>query len=260
MAEQGMLTDTVYPSLSGRVVFISGGASGIGESIVDHFCAQGARVAFVDLKADEGAALVARIDARGDPAPEFHHCDLRDIEKLQAIIRDVGDRLGNIAALVNNAAHDERHKIEDVTPEYWDDRLAVNMRHVFFATQAAAPQMIAARHGSIINFGSMSWMAAQGGFPAYTASKAATHGMTRGFARDFGSYGIRANTVVPGWVMTERQKTLWYDAEGEAELQRRQCLSEHVMPHDLARMVLFLASDDSRMCTAQNFVVDAGWT
>lgn len=260
MIETTELTDTIYPSLKDRVVFITGGASGIGCSIVQHFCAQGSRVAFVDIMEAAGNELVAYIKGKGHAVPEFIPCDLKDVTKLQQVIRDFGARAGNITVLVNNAANDERHKIDTVTLEYWEDRLAVNMRHVFFATQEASKQMIAARQGSIINFGSISWMSAQGGMPAYTAAKASIHGLTRGFARDFGPYGIRANTVVPGWIMTRRQKELWFNEAARKERSIRQCIDGDVNPYDVARMVLFLASDDSRMCTAQNFVVDGGWT
>ena len=249
-----------YPSLRERVVFVTGGGSGIGESVVEHFCAQHARVAFVDVAADASRAVIARIVASGLPAPRFFHCDLRDISALQAAIETVGREMGPIRALVNNAANDDRHKVETVTVEYWDERMAVNLRHQFFAAQAVIPQMTEAGGGSIVNFGSISWMNAEGGYPAYTAAKAAVHGITRGLARDFGPKNIRVNTVVPGWVMTKRQVDLWLDADGERQIQENQCLKEKVYPPDIARMVLFLTADDSRLCTAQNFVVDAGWT
>ncbi len=249
-----------YPSLHGCVVFITGGASGIGASIVEHFCAQGSRVAFVDIAAEAGAALAARIAERGDTRPLFMACDLRDIDSLRAAIERTRLALGPIRVLVNDAANDDRHKAEEVTVAYWDDRFAVNLRHQFFAAQAVIPQMKAAGGGSIINFGSVSWMNAEGGYAAYTAAKAAVHGLTRSLARDFGPDRIRVNTVVPGWVMTERQVKLWLDADGERQIRENQCLKEKLYPPDIARMVLFLAADDSRLCTAQNFVVDAGWT
>ncbi len=260
MAEEINLTQTVYPSLAGRTVFISGGAAGIGSSMVAHFCAQKSKVAFVDINVEAAAELVEAVTELGHPAPRFIECDLRDVEKLQATVKQVGDDLGNISVLINSAAHDERHDIAEVTLEYWEDRLAVNMRHIFFATQAAAPQMVEAGGGSIISFGSISWMSAQEDLPAYTAAKASVHGMTRGFARYYGKHGIRANTLVPGWIFTERQKKLWYNDEGEQVLQIRQCIKDHIQPFEVARMALFLGADDSKMCTAQNFVVDAGWT
>jgi NAD(P)-dependent dehydrogenase (short-subunit alcohol dehydrogenase family) len=254
------IESAIYPSLRGRTVFITGGASGIGAGIVEHFCAQQARVAFVDIAAAAARTLADAIAAKGQPRPLFIECDLRDIAALQAAIQRVGQELGLIRVLVNNAANDDRHHFAKVTPAYWDDRIAVNLRHQFFAAQAAHPQMKAAGGGSIINFGSISWMNAEGGYAAYTASKAAVHGLTRGFARDFGPDNIRANTVVPGWVMTERQIKLWLDEAGERQIRENQCLKEKLYPPDIARMVLFLAADDSRLCTAQNFVVDAGWT
>jgi NAD(P)-dependent dehydrogenase (short-subunit alcohol dehydrogenase family) len=250
----------IYPSLRDRPVFVTGGGSGIGESIVAHFCAQAARVTFVDIAREVSEALVARIAATGAPAPRFIHADLRDIAALQAAIAAAGAAHGPLRVLVNNAGNDDRHKVDTVTVPYWDDRMAVNLRHQFFAAQAAIPQMRAAGGGSIINFGSVSWMNGEGGYPAYTAAKAAVHGLTRGLARDFGPDRIRANTVVPGWVMTERQMRLWLDADGERQIQENQCLKDRLFPPDIARMVLWLAADDSRMCTAQNFVVDAGWS
>lgn len=249
-----------YRSLEGRPVFVTGGGSGIGESIVEHFCAQRSRVTFVDVAKDASEALVARIAASGAPAPRFVHADLRDVAALQQAIAGARAAHGPLRVLVNNAANDDRHKVEDVTPAYWDDRMAVNLRHQFFAAQAAIPQMQEAGGGSIVNFGSISWMNAEGGYPAYTAAKAAVHGLTRGLARDFGRDRIRVNTVVPGWVMTERQIRLWLGPDGERQIQENQCLKDKLYPPDIARMVLWLAADDSRMCTAQNFVVDAGWS
>lgn len=250
----------IYRSLEDRPVFVTGGGSGIGESIVEHFCAQRARVTFVDVAREASEALVARIAATGAPAPRFVHADLRDIDALQRAIADARAANGPLRVLVNNAANDDRHKVETVTVPYWDDRMAVNLRHQFFAAQAVIPQMKEAGGGSIVNFGSISWMNAEGGYPAYTAAKAAVHGLTRGLARDFGTDRIRVNTVVPGWVMTERQVRLWLDEDGERQIRENQCLKEKLYPPDIARMVLWLAADDSRMCTAQNFVVDAGWT
>jgi NAD(P)-dependent dehydrogenase (short-subunit alcohol dehydrogenase family) len=224
--------------------------------MVAHFAAQGARVSFLDIADDPAAALVAQVAASGHPAPIYRHCDLRDIDALRAAIAD----LGPFTVLVNNAAHDQRHAWQDVTPDYWDDRQAVNLRHQFFAIQAVAPGMIAAGGGSILNFGSISWRNKQGGMPAYTTAKAAIEGLTRGFATDLGPHRIRVNCVIPGWVMTERQIALWVTAESEAEIARNQCLPDKLMPADLARVALWLAADDSRMCTAQTWVVDGGWT
>ena len=248
-----------YPSLNNRTVFISGGASGIGAAIVTHFCVQGAKVAFVDIDAAAGANLIAQLEKTYGKAPLFIPCDLRDIVALRAAIAQTEEKFGAIRALVNNAARDDRHSIDSVTPEFWDQSMAVNLRHQFFAAQAVAPAMKAAGGGSIINMGSISWMTRSGGMPAYTTAKAAVQGLTRGLARDLGPYNIRVNTVVPGWVMTQRQLTLWVDDEGNETMDREQCLKGRIEPDDLARMVLFLAADDSRMCSAQNFIVDAGW-
>jgi NAD(P)-dependent dehydrogenase (short-subunit alcohol dehydrogenase family) len=248
--------DAIYPSLADRAVLVTGGATGIGAALVEHFAAQGARVAFLDIADDAAHALVERIGGQGHPRPRYTPCDLRDIDALRAAIAAIGP----VSVLVNNAAHDQRHAWQDVTPEYWDERQAVNLRHQFFAIQAVAPGMIAAGFGSILNFGSISWRNAQGGMPAYTTAKAAIEGLTRGFARDLGPHRIRVNCVIPGWVMTERQVALWVTADSEAEIARNQCLPDKVMPADLARMALWLAADDSRMCTAQCWVVDGGWT
>ena len=253
-----MIRTASYPSLEARVAFVTGGGSGIGASIVEHLCAQRARVAFVDINRAASEALVKTIAERGHPAPTFLPCDLRDIPALQSAIAEAKARLGPIRVLVNNAAHDERHTIERVTPEYWDDRFAVNLRHHFFAAQAVAPDMAAAGGGSIINFGSTSWLVGQGGMPAYLSAKAAIAGLTRALARDFGPMNIRVNSIVPGWIMTERQITLWLTPEAEKNLLQVQCLKEKLAPADVTRMVLWLASDDSRMCTAQLWVVDAG--
>lgn len=248
----------IYPSLKGMPVVISGGASGIGESLVREFAAQGAKVGFVDIQAERGEALAAELAAAGQTAA-FTECDITDIPKYQATIAAFAERHGPAMALVNNAAHDLRHKLADVTEEFWDDRIAVNLKHAFFAAQAVAPGMIAAGRGSIINFGSISWMIMVGELSAYTASKAAMHGMSRTLARDLGQHGIRVNTLVPGWVMTERQLTTWV---GEAEnklIDASQALKGRVYPADLARMALFLAADDSAMISGQDFIVDGGW-
>ncbi|MFO1039293.1 MAG: SDR family oxidoreductase [Geminicoccaceae bacterium] len=247
--------DAAYPSLVGRTVLITGGASGIGASLVEHFCRQRARVTFLDLQREAGEALAERLGN----GTRFVSCDLRDIAALQAAVATVEAADGPVAVLVNNAANDDRHRIEDVTPAYWDDRIATNLRHQFFAAQAVIPGMKRLGGGSIVNFGSMTWHASEGGYPGYATCKAAVEGLTRSLARDLGPFRIRVNTLIPGWVMTERQMRLWLDAEGEAEIARRQCLKDKVQPADIARMVLFLAADDSRMCTAQNFIVDAGW-
>ncbi|MGH6942867.1 MAG: SDR family NAD(P)-dependent oxidoreductase [Geminicoccaceae bacterium] len=251
--------DARYPSLGDRVVLITGGGAGIGESLVEHFCAQGAKVSFVDLRRAASEALVQRIKDRGHPAPRFIEGDLRDIPALQSAIARTGEQDGPIKVLVNNAANDDRHRCEDVTLDYWDDRMAVNLRHQFFAAQAVRPQMRDAGGGSIINLGSVSWMIGEGDCIAYVTAKSAVSGLTRGLARELGPEKIRVNCVVPGWVMTKRQLDLWVTPEGEQLIDASQCLPGRLYPPDIARMVLFLAADDSRMCASQNYIVDAGW-
>lgn len=249
----------IYPSLKGRSVFVTGGGSGIGASIVAHFAAQGARVAFVDVADEPSRKLVREIAAEGHPEPLFIECDLRDVEALRVSILGAADAQGPITVLVNNAARDDRHKVEDVTPGYWDERMAVNLRHQFFAAQAVWPMMKAAGGGSIINMGSISWMIGQGGMPGYTTAKAAIMGLTRGLARDFGPDNIRVNSIAPGWIMTQRQMDLWLDAEGEAKILEAQCLKRKLYPADIARFVLFLAADDSDALTNQTYICDGGW-
>ena len=215
-------------------------------------------MAFLDIAADAAGALIGSLHDMGLPPPLFLPCDLRDIAALQAAIAEIGRRLGAITVLVNNAANDQRHGWEDVTVEYWDERMATNLRHQFFAIQAVAPMMKAAGGGSIINFGSISWHTSAGGMPAYTTAKAGVEGLTKGMARDLGPFGIRVNCVIPGWVMTQRQIDLWLTPDAEENLMRAQCLKTKLVAADLARMVLWLAADDSRMCTSQLWVVDAG--
>ena len=243
-----------YPDLAGRTVLVTGGATGIGAALVEAFRAQGAKVAFIDIDERAGRALEAHLEG-----VRFEPCDLRDIEALQAAIGSVRDALGPITVLVNNAARDDRHAWDEVSSAYWDERMAVNLKHQFFAAQATAPDMIAQGGGVIVNIGSISWMIGQGGMAAYTTAKAAITGLTRSLARDLGVHGIRVNTVAPGWIMTERQKTLWLTPEGEAELLERQCLKRKLVPEDVARVVLFLASIEAGACTNQTYVVDGGW-
>lgn len=248
-----------YPSLDGRPVLVTGGATGIGAAIVELFHAQGSRVAFLDIAEEPSQALVERLSSAPGTPPVFLPCDLRDIGRLRSAVREAADAVGPLRVLVNNAANDERHRLEDVTPDYWDDRVAVNLKHQFFAAQAAAPIMRAAGGGSIINFGSTSWMIGLGGMAAYTACKSAVLGLTRSLARDLGGDGIRVNSIAPGWVMTQRQLDLWVTEEGRREIFLRQCIKRLLMPDDVARLVLFLAADDSAMITNQSHVVDGGW-
>lgn len=242
-----------YPSLSSKTVVITGGASGIGAEMVRAFAAQGAKVGFLDRDADTSAALVADL-----PGVAYEICDLRDIAALRTALAALQTRNGAATVLVNNAARDDRHDWRDVTPDYWDERQATNLRHQFFAMQAVAPGMIAAGGGSIINMGSNSWFEAGGGFPAYATAKAAIHGLTRTMARDLGQHRIRVNAVVPGWIMTDRQKDLWATPENLEAHRKRQCLPDLIDPVYVARMVLFLASDDAAMCTASSYMVEAG--
>ncbi|KAB0681874.1 SDR family NAD(P)-dependent oxidoreductase [Aureimonas leprariae] len=247
----------IYPSLKGVPVIVTGGASGIGADVVRAFAAQGSKVGFVDLDAARGEALAAELGG-GEANVRFEACDLRDIDALRNAFARLGAAHGDALVLVNNAARDDRHGWEDVTPDYYDERIATNLRHMFFAIQAVAPGMIAARKGSIVNFGSNSWWQAVGNMPVYATAKSAVHGLTRSFARDLGRHRIRVNTVVPGWVMTERQRELWVTPEAIAANLERQCIPVEIEPVYLARMVLFLASDDAAMCTANNYMVEAG--
>jgi NAD(P)-dependent dehydrogenase (short-subunit alcohol dehydrogenase family) len=247
-----------YPSLEGRTVFVSGGGSGIGASIVEHFAEQEAKVGFVDIDEAASVALVKKIAAAGHASPLFLKADVRDVKAYQTAIAEVAAKLGAITILINNAARDDRHDLADVTPDFWDERIAVNLRHQFFAIQAVAPGMKAAGGGSIVNFSSVSYHTMTARLSVYEAAKAAVIGLTRGLARDLGPDRIRLNAITPGWIMTQRQIDLWLTPEAEADLMKAQCLKEKVYPPDIARMALFLASDDSRLITAQNFVVDGG--
>ena len=249
----------IYPDLEGKTVLVTGGGSGIGASIVEHFADQGAKVGFIDVAVDPSEKLVEDLAGRGYPRPHFCQADLCDIEALRAAIAEIRTTLGSIDVLVNNAAHDERHAIEDVTPEYWDGRMAVNLRHQFFSAQAVFRDMEAAGGGAIINLGSISWVLGQGGMPGYTTAKSAVEGLTRSLARDFGPMNIRVNTVLPGWVLTDRQLELWLTEESDKEREKGQCIPQKLYPPDIARMVLFLASESASAITSQRFIVDYGW-
>ena len=249
-----------YGSLRGKRVFVTGGGSGIGESIVAAFAAQGAQVAFVDIAVAASEALCLKLAEAGLPAPIFRHCDITDIAALQRVMSEVAAEIGDFDILVNNAANDQRHQLEDVTLEYWNERIAINQRPMFFTCQSVAPGMKRKGGGSIINISSISWHIKGAGYPAYATTKAAVVGLTRGLARDLGAHGIRVNTVTPGWVMTQRQLDLWIDEAAEIEIKKNQCLPGKLIPEHIASMVMFLASDDSAMCTAQEFIVDAGWS
>lgn len=247
-----------YPSLTGRTVLITGGATGIGAGFVAHFARQDARVAFLDID-DAGAHALVRELAGVEHAPVYLRCDVTDLEALHAAIDHARERIGPIAVLVNNAANDARHAFGDTAAADFDRNLAVNLRHQYFATQAVADDMRALGGGSVICLGSTGWMIKNAGYPIYAMAKSAVHGLVNGLARELGRDRIRINALVPGWVITEKQKRLWLDEEGEAQIRRAQCLPGHLQADDLARMALFLAADDSRMCTGQNFIVDGGW-
>ncbi len=254
-----MSETAIYPSLQGRSVFVSGGAQGIGEAIVTEFCKQGSKVAFVDLNAEAGNKLAQKIADAGYAAPLFMECDLRNIEALKECVNSAAETNGPITILVNNAAHDERHAIDDVTPEYWDDRMHVNLRHQFFVFFSVHNMMADAGGGSIINVGSVTWLVGQGGMPGYSAAKAGVSGLTRSLAADLGPKNIRVNTVLPGWIMTDRQVELWLTHEGEADLMANQKLKRKLYPIDVAKVILFFASDDSGGCTNQSYICDGGW-
>jgi NAD(P)-dependent dehydrogenase (short-subunit alcohol dehydrogenase family) len=258
--ESPMHKPAIYPGLSGKTVFITGGGSGIGAAHVMAFSGQDAKVAFVDILEAESRSLVDRVAAETGKRPLFLHCDIRDIAALREAIERVRTDVGDISTLVNNAANDQRHKTEDVTVAYWDERMAVNLRPMFFACQAVVPQMKRLGGGVIVNFSSIAWRVKSPDLMAYVAAKSAVNGLTRGLAREFGPFNIRVNTVTPGWVMTERQIKLWLNPAAEARRAQSQCLEAKLAPEDLADMVLFLASDAASKCTAQEFVVDGGWS
>jgi NAD(P)-dependent dehydrogenase (short-subunit alcohol dehydrogenase family) len=248
----------IYPSLVNKRVIITGGGSGIGAGLVEAFVAQGSQVAFVDVMDEASYEVVERLTPGAAHAPVYLHCDLTDMDAVKQAMAELEDILGGVDILINNAANDDRHTIEEVTPEYWDERMAVNLRHQFFAAQAVVPAMKRAGQGVILNFGSISWHLALPDLILYQTAKAAIEGMTRSMARDLGRSNIRVNTVVPGNVQTPRQMK-WYTPEGEAEIVAAQCLSGRIQPVDVAALVLFLASDDAKMCTGHDYFIDAGW-
>jgi NAD(P)-dependent dehydrogenase (short-subunit alcohol dehydrogenase family) len=248
-----------YPSLRERSVLITGGGSGIGAEIVASFVGQGARVAFLDVARDSSEALVARLGGAAGTAPLFVECDLTDVAALRRAVARVEERLGPLQVLVNNAAADDRHRIEDVTPEYWDRCMAVNLRQQFFAIQAVLPGMRRAGSGSIVNLGSIAWAIPSTGHVGYVTAKAGVMGLTRTLARELGPEGIRVNSVMPGGILTERQLRLWLTPEYKAHILERQSLKRHLYPDDVARLVLFLAADDSSAITNQSYAVDGGF-
>jgi NAD(P)-dependent dehydrogenase (short-subunit alcohol dehydrogenase family) len=242
-----------YPSLRGQVAFVSGGATGLGAEFVTQLAAQGVKVGFADIQDEAGEALAESVGGL------YQHCDVRDVEALQHAIAATGERLGPVTVLVNNAANDQRQSVATLSAAEWDEFMEVNLRHHFFATQAAAPMMRDAGRGSVINLGSISAHIDLMDLPVYITAKAGIEGLTRTLARELGPDGIRVNCVLPGWVMTERQLTNWINPEAEESIARNQCLPQKLYPADVARLVLWLAAEDSRSCTAQRWVVDAGW-
>jgi D-xylose 1-dehydrogenase len=247
----------IYPDLEGKSVIVTGGGSGIGAAIVQAFARQKCKVGFVDIAEAPSKALLASFGPK--PNVQFAKADIRDIAQLRVAIADLTARNGDCDILINNAAHDERHATEDVTPEFFDERIAVNLRHAFFAAQAVLPGMKAKGGGAIVNFSSISWMQGSGGMAVYTASKSAIIGLTRSLARDYGVHNIRVNAIAPGWVKTERQMTKWVTPESDAHRLASQCLKRWVEPEDIAKFAVFLASEDASACTSQHYVVDAGW-
>jgi D-xylose 1-dehydrogenase len=248
-----------YPSLEGRTVLITGGGTGIGAALVEQFALQGARVAFLDVAQQASEELVEELAGRCAHAPVFRRCDLTDIGALRDSVGAVAEACGTPTVLVNNAGSDDRHAFAEVTPEYWDQRIAVNLKHQYFAAQAVAPGMKGAGGGSIINMSSIAWMIPSASLSVYTTAKAAIVGMTRSMAHDLGEAGIRVNCVLPGAILTARQRRLWMSPEYEREVLSRQCIKRHILPEEVARLVLFLAADDSEAMTNQNYIIDGGW-
>ncbi len=248
-----------YPSLAGRTVFVTGGSSGIGGDIVVAFARQGAKVGFTGRNADAAAKVIAAASAVG-PVPLFLKSDASDVAALQQAIQTVASEFGDIRVLVNNVANDERHDFMKVTPDDFDWRVSINLRPHFFAAQAVAEGMKRLGGGAIVNLGSTSWKIKGKGYPVYATCKSATVGLTRSLARELGEHRIRVNTLTPGWVMTDKQLEQWVDDAGERAMAENHCLPGRILGEDVANMALFLSADDSGMVTAQDFVVDAGWT
>lgn len=255
-----MSTHAIYPSLRHRTVFISGGGSGIGACLVEQFALQGARVGFIDIAEAPSVELCERMAGQGLVRPHFVRCDVSDIGALRAAIGEVAGALGDVDVLINNAANDERHDLDALTPERWQQLMDVNLRHHAFAAQAVIAGMRQKKRGSIINMSSVTWLKGTPGLPAYIAAKAGIVGLTKALAREYGADGVRVNALLPGWIMTERQVSRWLTPEAETRLMQNQCLKEKLYPEDIARMALFLAADDSRLISAQSFIVDGGAT
>lgn len=263
MQDEAAMTCTdnlaIYPSLRDRAVLITGGATGIGAAMVRAFVRQGAKVVFFDIDDTAGEALVTEL--AGVPfSPVFMPCDVTNVERSRSAFAEAQERVGTVDVLVANAANDRRHTLEEADEALWQRLTDINIKSQFFAAQTVVPVMVQKGRGSIICLGSTGWMQKNAGYPIYATCKAAVHGLVNALARELGPSRIRVNALVPGWVMTDKQKALWLDAEGEGAIDRNQCLSDRIQPEDVASLALFLAADDSRMCTGQKFVVDGGWT
>src|SRR5271154_1639351 len=256
---EGAIEFASYPSLHGRVIVVTGGASGIGEKIVEHFARQGARVAFLDIQEEAATQLVQKLGSEGHELPLFLCCDLTDTNALNGCMQEILAQFKPVDVWVKNAENDPRHSLEDVTSDYWDRAMAINLKHQFFATQAVIPVMKEAGRGSIINMSSISWIIPSTGLPVYVAAKAAIVGLTRTLAHEIGPDNIRVNAVLPGATLTERQKKLWFSDAYKAEILNNQALKRMIQPEEVARLVLFLAADDSSAITSQSYVVDGGW-
>jgi NAD(P)-dependent dehydrogenase (short-subunit alcohol dehydrogenase family) len=248
-----------YPSLRDRLIVVSGGASGIGEAIVEAFAMQNAQVAFLDIQTTAAEALIRRIQASGFPVPVYYHCDLTDVAAIHATMQEILERFKTVEVLVNNAGNDARHKIEEVTSDFWDKTMAENLKHQFFLAQSVIPSMKKVSRGSIINMSSIGWIIPSTGIPVYVTAKAAIVGMTRTLAHELGANGIRVNCVLPGAILTERQEKLWFTETYKAEILASQALKRMILPEEVARLVLFLAADDSLAITNQSYVIDGGW-
>jgi NAD(P)-dependent dehydrogenase (short-subunit alcohol dehydrogenase family) len=249
----------IYPSLKKRTVLLTGGAGGIGAAIVEAFCHQKASVAFVDIDDDRAAQLCEYLRLTGAPTPHYFPCNICDVDALRRVVAQIEAELGPLSVLVNNAADDRRQSYEDLTVDEWDAGMAVNLRHHFFAIQAAAPQMRSNGGGAVVNVGSIAWRLGDRGMPVYTCAKAAIEGLTKSMARELGPHRIRVNCVAPGWVMTEKQLRDHVTPEAEVRIRERQCLPDPIAPAAIANMVLFLSAADSSACKGQTFVVDGGW-
>jgi len=248
-----------YPSLANKVVLITGGGQGIGASSVEHFTLQGSRVVFLDIADKPSETLVRNLAPRGAYPPHYLHCDLTDTSALQSAIAEISRTLGPPHVLINNAANDDRHRSEEVTQADWDQRMAVNLRHQFFAAQAVAPAMKSAGAGSIVNMSSIAWIIPSQNAAVYNMAKAGVVAMTRSLAHELGPFNIRVNAILPGSVLTEKQQRLYMTAEYEQHLMQVQSIKRHVLPADVARLMLFLAADDSSAITNQSHIIDAGW-